>query len=59
MIDGHLMEWLSLGLQFLVLPIFGMVWGVQGRLSKMEGEIKALYTILHLTIGKKEVNDNE
>jgi len=53
-IDTNLIEWVSIGLQFLIIPIFGMVWGVQGRLSKMEGEIKALYTILHLTMGKKE-----
>lgn len=48
MIDHAIMQYISLGLEFLVIPIFGMVWSVQGRISRMEGEIKALYKFMEL-----------
>lgn len=48
MIDHTIMQYISLGLEFLVIPIFGMVWSVQGRISRMEGEIQALYKFMEI-----------
>lgn len=39
---------LKIGVDFLIVPTFGMIWAVQGRLSRMEGELKALYSIIDL-----------
>ena len=32
----------------LIVPIFAMMLNVQGRISKMEGEIIALYKVIEL-----------
>jgi len=37
-----------------IIPMFGMIWGVQGRISKMEGELKALYSIVEIIVKRKE-----
>lgn len=37
----------------LIIPIFVMMLNVQGRISRMEGEVKALYKVIEL-ISKKE-----
>jgi hypothetical protein len=42
------LDFVRIALEFLIVPIFGMVWSTQGRISRMEGEIKALYTIIEL-----------
>ena len=44
----EILEYVKLAMDFLIVPLFGMVWSAQGRLSRMEGEIKALYSIIDL-----------
>ncbi len=46
-------EWVRMAMDFLIVPMFGMVWSVQGRLSRMEGEIKALYSIIDMLAHRK------
>ena len=57
MIPDNIKIWLDF-LQLLIIPMFGMVWGVQGRISKMEGELKALYHLIEiLTDRRKETRE--
>jgi len=45
---------IKLAIDILIVPMFGMIWGVQGRISKMEGELKALYSIVEMIVKRKE-----
>ena len=48
MTDPSLLELIRVGVDMLIIPIFGMLLSAQGRLSRMEGELKALYSIIDL-----------
>lgn len=51
------LEYIKLFVDLLIVPIFAMVWGVQGRISRMEGELKALYHLITILTGRKREND--
>lgn len=36
-----------------VIPAFGMLWSIQGRMSRIEGELKSLYSIIAIVLEKK------
>jgi len=47
-----------MAVELLLVPTFGVIMSLQGRLSRIEGELKSLYTILDLLTNKKG-NQNE
>lgn len=47
-LDISTLEMIKLVGDLLILPVLGMVWSIQGRMSRMEGEIKALYEIVKM-----------
>jgi hypothetical protein len=51
------MEFLKMVSDLIIIPVFGMVWSIQGRISRMEGELKALYSIVNFVTKGKEPNE--
>ncbi len=50
------MEYLSTALHFidvLIVPVLVMVMNVQGRISRMEGEVSSLFAIVKLLSDKR------
>ena len=46
--DTGTIDLIRTAVDILIIPIFGMLLSAQGRLSRMEGELKALYSIIDL-----------
>lgn len=42
----NMIQLIDLVAKIAVLPVLGMVYSVQGRLSKIEGQFSALYELL-------------
>lgn len=51
--DKNLLDILQIAFSSLIIPLMGMVWTTQGRLSRMEGELKSLYKVLELYINRQ------
>lgn len=47
------LEWVRLLADAFVIPMFAVVLSGQGRLSRLEGELKALYTIIKMLTEKR------
>jgi hypothetical protein len=55
--NNETLMWLQFGLNLLFVPALGMMWSVQGRMSRMEGELKALYDLFHMILDRRNKND--
>ena len=51
--DRNILDLVQIGFSSLLIPLMGMVWHTQGRISKMEGELKSLYTVLELIVNRR------
>ncbi len=38
----------SFALNLLILPVLRMVWLVEGRISRLEGEVSSIYRIIEI-----------
>lgn len=47
------MDFLKIISEIFIIPVFGMVWSIQGRISRMEGELKSLYSIINLIVKRR------
>lgn len=44
--NGDMLEVIKLIADIAIIPLCGMIWSVQGRLSKIEGQFEAMFQML-------------
>jgi len=45
--DASVLQWVGLVADVVIVPLFGVLWGMNMRLSRLEGLIKAKLGVSH------------
>ena len=55
-------QWLQLALEALIIPVGGVIWHINGKVSdiesKMNGRLVRLETMMEIFLSKSKVGDN-